>query len=139
MKFSTIALTLAAAMFLLASPPSHADSNQNCYNHPNDHSNYCYCYRHPKECNSQWRGHHPDWNHRPDWNHGANLNHGSNGEYYNSNHAGHDQAHYNQIAGYNDNNKHHGEPEHNEQHHAPPANTGGNGQNHNDGNHSNPH
>jgi hypothetical protein len=83
MKLLTAALAVLA-LFLLAPRLSYADSDQNCYNHPSDHSDFCYCYRHPKQCNAKYRQHHPDWNHHPNWYHEGHNEHpnGYNGEHY---------------------------------------------------------
>ena len=82
MKPLTIAFA-AAALFLQAPRLGFAETHQYCYDHPSDHSNYCHCYRHPKECNSKWRANHPDWNRRPD-------------EAQRHHHHHHNQAYYNQ-------------------------------------------
>jgi len=89
-----IAVLAIAALFLLLPPRlSYADSTQNCYNHTEDHSDFCYCYRHPKQCNGEYRKQHPDWNRHPSWYHEANNGsdqyhhhhhhpNGYNGEHY---------------------------------------------------------
>ena len=87
MKVLAAAFVLTA-LFVLAPRLSYAESDQNCYNHSSDHSDFCYCYRHPKKCNGEWRRNHPDWNRRPSWYHEANNGHhhdypnGYNGEHY---------------------------------------------------------
>lgn len=117
MKLSTATLALAA-LLLLAPRLSRADSDQNCYNHPEDHSDFCYCYRHPKQCNGKWRKQHPDWNHHPNWYHEAHNEHPNDykGEHYQGP----------PPNGYN-NEHHHGPPPngYNGEHpHGPPPNQG---------------
>ncbi|HTT77392.1 MAG TPA: hypothetical protein VMF50_15625 [Candidatus Binataceae bacterium] len=108
MKLLTAAFALTA-LFMLAPRMSYADSDQNCYNHPSDHSDFCYCYRHPKKCNAHWRRNHPDWNRRPSWYHEANNSHE-----YNHNHP----------DSYNGGGHYHNHPDYNGQHHqGPPSNT----------------
>src|ERR1700722_6995828 len=80
---AVLALT---ALFLLAPRFSYAESTENCYDHPSDHSNFCYCYRHPKQCNNSWRKQHPDWNTPPAW---YNQHH--------HHHSTYDQSNYHQV------------------------------------------
>ena len=112
MKPLTIALA-AAALFLQAPRLSSAETNKYCYDHPSDHSNYCHCYRHPKECNSKWRANHPDWNQRPD-------------EAY-AHHHHHNQAYYNGGYPPNGGSAYHGPPPNGSYHPGPPPYQG-NGQ-----------
>jgi hypothetical protein len=58
---------VAAGLFLMAPGLSRAESQNYCYNHPNDNSHYCFCYHHPDRCNDGYRALYPDWNRPPDW------------------------------------------------------------------------
>jgi hypothetical protein len=167
MKSHAAAFVLGAAL-LLVPGLSHAESNDNCYDHPEDHSNFCYCYRHPKQCDSHWRGQHPDWNHHPNWwHHGADWDQGHHHDWdhrdwehhdwdgnwdYHKNEHHHDWDHENHQA-YKEGHPNNGALEHlqnpqtqghpqntGEQHNGPPANMGGNGHpQENDGNHPHQH
>src|SRR5271170_7487767 len=70
-----VAGSVFAALCLLTPGIVHAQSQNYCYNHPNDNSHYCFCYHHPKECNSGYRKRYPDWNRRPDWDHHSDADH----------------------------------------------------------------
>lgn len=111
MKLLTAVLAIVA-LFMLAPRLSYADSDQTCYNHPSDHSDFCYCYRHPKECNGSWRSQHPDWNRHPSWYHEAR-----NGHNHHNDHPNGYNDHNDHPDGYNDHpNDHNGEHHQGSQH-----------------------